>query len=80
MVGKMPTFWCMKKVVSIYRPVSLMPICSDIVEKLLTDCIYDLLHQNCFLKESSDYYNVNIMITKLKEKFKTNVTAHVLLL
>ena len=35
---------------------------------------------NGFLKESSDDYNVNIAITQLKEKIKTNITAHLMLL
>ena len=33
-----------------------------------------------FLKESSDDENVNIMITRVKENIKTNITVHVLLL
>ena len=31
-------------------PVSLLPICSKIFEKLILDCIYDFLDQNCLLK------------------------------
>ena len=39
-----------KQLVSNYRPVSLLPICSKIFEKLIFDCIYDFLDQNCLLK------------------------------
>lgn len=53
MIGKMPIlFWCMKKAVSNYFPVSLMPLWSNIVEKLLTQCIDDLLDQNYILKDN----------------------------
>ena len=39
-----------KQLVSNYCPVSLLPICSKIFEKLIFDCIYDFLDQNCLLK------------------------------
>ena len=39
-----------KQLVSNYRPVSLLPICSKVFEKLIFDCIYDFLDQNCLLK------------------------------
>ena len=39
-----------KQLVSNYRPVSLLPICSKIFEKLIFECIYDFLDQNCLLK------------------------------
>ena len=39
-----------KQLVSNYRPVSLLLICSKIFEKLIFDCIYDFLVQNCLLK------------------------------
>ena len=38
-----------KQLVSNYRPVSLLPICSKIFEKLIFNCIYDFLDQNCQL-------------------------------
>ena len=38
-----------KQLVSNYRPVSLLPICSKIFEKLIFNCIYDFLDQNCRL-------------------------------
>ena len=39
-----------KQLVSNYRPVSLLQICSKNFEKLIFDCIYDLLDQNCLVK------------------------------
>ena len=39
-----------KQLVSNYRPVSLLPICSKISEKSIFDCIYDFFDQNCLLK------------------------------
>ena len=39
-----------KQLVSNYRPVSLLPICSKISEKSIIDCIYDFFDQNCLLK------------------------------
>ena len=39
-----------KQLVSNYRPVSLLPICSKILEKLIFECIYDFLDQNCLFK------------------------------
>ena len=38
-----------KEVISNYRPVSLLPICCKIFKKLIFDCIYDFLDQNCLL-------------------------------
>ena len=38
-----------KQLVSNYRPVSLLSICSKIFEKLIFDCIYDFLDQNYLL-------------------------------
>ena len=38
-----------KQLVSNYPPVSLLPICSKIFEKLIFDCIYDFLDQNRLL-------------------------------
>ena len=38
-----------KQLVSNYRPVSLLPIYSKVFEKLIFDCIYDFLDQNCLL-------------------------------
>ena len=38
-----------KQLVSNYHPVSLLPICSKIFEKLIFDCIYDFLDQNYLL-------------------------------
>ena len=39
-----------KQLVSNYRPVSLLPICSKISEKSIFDCIYDFFDQNYLLK------------------------------
>ena len=33
-----------------YRPVSILSNCSKISEKMIFDCIYDILDQNCLLK------------------------------
>ena len=41
-----------KQKVSNYCPVSLLPICSDIFEKLILHSIYDFLDRNCL-------FNVN---------------------
>ena len=38
-----------KQLVSNYRPVSLLPICSRSFEKLIFDCLYDYLDQICLL-------------------------------
>ena len=38
-----------KQLVSNYRPVSLLPISSKILEKLIFGYIYDFLDQNCLL-------------------------------
>ena len=38
-----------KQLVSNYRTVSLLPICYKISEKIMLDCIYDFLDQNCLL-------------------------------
>ena len=42
-----------KQLVSNYCPVSLLPICSKIFEKLIFDCIYDFLDQNCLLRATN---------------------------
>ena len=42
-------FQCIKKEINNCRPVSLLLICSKIFEKLIFDCIYDFLYQNCLL-------------------------------
>ena len=39
-----------KQLVSNYRPVSFLPICFKIFEKLIFDCSYDFLDQNFLLK------------------------------
>ena len=39
-----------------YRPVSLLPICSKIFEKLIFDCIYDFLDQHCLLKANQSSF------------------------
>ena len=39
-----------KQLVSNYRPVSFLQICSKVFEKLMFDCIYDFLYQNWVLK------------------------------
>ena len=39
-----------EQLVSNYYPLSLLLICSKIFEKLIFDCIYDFLDQNCLLK------------------------------
>ena len=46
-----------KQLVSNYRPVSLLPICSKIFEKLIFDCMYDFLDQNFLLKASKSGFN-----------------------
>ena len=45
-----------KQLASNNCPVSLLPICSKIFEKLRFDCIYDFLDQNCLLNANqSDF-------------------------
>ena len=36
-----------KQLVDNYRPISLLPICSKIFEKLLFNNIYEFLDENC---------------------------------
>ena len=45
-----------KQLVSNYRPVSLLPVFSKIFEKLIFDCIYDFLDQNCLLKANESTF------------------------
>ena len=55
-----------KQLVSNYRPGSLLPICSKIFEKLIFDCIYDFLDQNCLLKANqSGFRPVDSSINQL---------------
>ena len=42
-----------KQLVSNYRPVSLLPICSKIFEKLIFDSIYGFLDRNCLLTKTN---------------------------
>ena len=56
-----------KQLVSNYRPVSLLPICSKIFEKLIFDCIYDFFDQNCLLNANQsgfrpDYSRIHQLI------------------
>ena len=55
-----------KQLVSNYRPVSLLPVFSKIFEKLIFDCIYDFLDQNCLLKANqSGFRPVDSSINQL---------------
>ena len=41
-----------KQLVGNYRRVLLLPVCSKIFEKLLSDIIYEFLDENCFSNQS----------------------------
>ena len=45
-----------EQLVSNYYPLSLLLICSKIFEKLIFDCIYDFLDQNCLLKANQVWW------------------------
>ena len=45
-----------KQLVDNYRPVSLLPICSKILEKLLFDSIYEFLDKNSLLNSSESEF------------------------
>ena len=45
-----------KQLVDNYRPVSLLPICSKILEKLLFDSIYEFLDKNSLLNSSQSEF------------------------
>ena len=56
--GVFPNIWKTAKVITVnkenrkqlvdnYRPISLLPICSKIIEKLLFNSIYEFLDENC---------------------------------
>ena len=46
-----------EQLVSNYYPLSLLLICSKIFEKLIFDCIYDFLDQNCLLKANQSGFS-----------------------
>ena len=48
-----------KQLVDNYRPVSLLPICSKILEKLLFDSIYEFLDKNSLLNSSQSEFRPN---------------------
>ena len=48
-----------KQLVDNYRPISLLPICSKILEKLLFDSIYEFLDKNSLLNSSQSEFRTN---------------------
>ena len=48
-----------KQIVDNYRPVSLLPICSKIFEKLIFDSIYEFLNKNNFFNNNQSRFRPN---------------------
>ena len=48
-----------KQLVDNYRPVSLLPICSKIFEKLLFDSMYEFLDKNSLLNSNQSWFRPN---------------------
>ena len=68
-----------KQLVDNYRPVSLLPICSKILEKLLFDSIYEFLDKNSLLNSSQSEFRPHyssihqfIAITHVNTAFDAN--------
>ena len=45
-----------KQIVNNYRPVSLLPICSKILEKIISDSIMRFLNENKFLSDAQSSF------------------------
>ena len=45
-----------KQLLNNHQPVSLLPVCSKVFEKLIVDCIYNFLDQNSLLNASQSVF------------------------
>ena len=89
LTGKFPDHWkyanvqpvhkkCNRQIISNYRPISLLPVCSKILEKIVFDHVYSYLSENRLLSKNqsgfrpgdSTIYQLISITTNIYESFE----------